>query len=113
LSSTCWHTLTQPFHRCMWLLDVTIVISPLPHDMYGRYKDIQGQCHHLCILCIYVRGLAKIFWLRKNGYIEWIQHVSTYRGHNRTSVASEQKLEVEKKKVVGLKVRYCVGAVFD
>jgi hypothetical protein len=31
----------------------------------------------------------------------------------RTSVASEQKLEVEKKKVVGLKVRYCVGAVFD
>ena len=41
----------------------------------------------------------KIFWLRKNGYIEWIQHVSTYRGPKYTEPPGEreQKLEVEKK----------------
>ena len=62
---------------------------------YCRSRYILAKPH----ICIYVRGLAKIFWLRKNGYIEWIQHVSTYRGPEyRTSVASEQKLEVEKKK---------------
>ena len=50
-------------------------------------------------VCSYVRGLGKIFWLRKNGYIEWIQHVSTYRGHKYTEPPGEreQKLEVEKK----------------
>ena len=66
-------------------------------------------------ICIYVRGLAKIFWLRKNGYIEWIQHVSTYRGPEyRTSGRARTKTRSRKKnKVVGLKVRCCVGAVFD
>ncbi len=67
-----------------------------------------NDTYHLSYLSIYVRGLAKIFWLHKNGFIEWIQHVSTYRG----PVLNKTRVE-KKNKVVGLKVRYCVGAVFD
>ena len=78
---------------------------------YCRSRYILAKPH----ICIYVRGLAKIFWLRKNGYIEWIQHVSTYRGPEyRTSGRVRTKTRSRKKnKVVGLKVRCCVGAVFD